>query len=448
MTTISQEGGIETVFSPESQIRQMLRFEAALARADSALGVIPAEAAERIAKHCMLDRFDVQSLLRESEMAGTIATPLVRALTASVGEESGRFVHWGATSQDVMDTALVLQMRDGYKIIIADLLRACARCAELAQDHRRTMMAGRTLLQQAVPITFGLKAARWLALLTRRVMALDDQAARLLVLQFGGAAGTLAAFGSLGPAVAERIGAELDLAVPALPWHAERDRTAEMAAGLGITAAAASKIAGDTVLLAQSEVGEVGEDDNSPEHGASSAMPNKRNPAHAVAAIASARLAVALVPVSLSAMEAEHERSAGGWQAESMALPTLFLHSARAVRSVATALLNLRVDANRMAENLTLDAGSIMAESLSMALAAHVGRPAAQRMVKDVLARSKRQESTLRDCALADADIARLLSPAVLEQAFEPAGYLGATDVFIDAALAGYAGMRAKFGVA
>jgi len=412
------------------------------------MGVIPSEAAKRIADHCSVERFDAMTITSEGLATGSVAIPLVHALTASVGEEFGRFVHWGATSQDVIDSALVLQLREGYGIIVADLLRACARCAELARDHRGTLMAGRTLLQQAVPVTFGLKAARWLALLTRRVLALHESAGHSFVLQFGGAAGTLAALGSLGPAVAERIGAELDLAVPVLPWHAERDRTAAIAANLGITAGAASKIAGDILLLAQSEVAEAGEHDSSPGHGGSSAMPNKRNPAHAVAAKASARMAIAQVPILLASMESEHERGAGGWQAELMALPALFLHAGRAVRSVATALLDLRIDARRMAENLTQGAGAIMAESLSMALAAHVGRPEAQRMVRGVLSRMDVDRSTLRESAMADADISRLLPRDALERALNPEEYLGATDVFIDAALADYAAMREKLGVA
>jgi 3-carboxy-cis,cis-muconate cycloisomerase len=443
-----REGGVEAVFSSEAYLHQMLRFEAALARAEAALGIIPAEAGERIAKHCALEGFDVESLLREAESAGTVATPLVRALTQSVGEEYGRFVHWGATSQDAMDSALVLQMRDGIGLIIADLLRSTDRCAELTTEHRKTVMAGRTLLQQAVPITFGLKAARWLAMLTRCMMQLHDRGAEDLVLQFGGAAGTLAALGSLGPAVAQRMGAELKLAVPPLPWHAERDRPASIAAAVGIAAGAVSKIAGDIVLLSQSEVGEVSEDEQSPEHGGSSAMPNKRNPAHAVAAIASARMATALVPIFLSSMESEYERSAGGWQAELVAMPALFLHCGRAVRSVAAALLGLRVNAARMAENLSRGGGAIMAESLAMSLAVHVGRPDAQRLLKELLARAHVEKSTLRECALADAGIARLMSREAVERALEPGGYLGATDVFIDRALAEYAAMRAELDLA
>src|SRR5919206_976054 len=236
------------VFSPEAHVRGMLAFEAALARAEARAGVIPLEAADAIAAACRVELFDVAALYREAATAGTPAIPLVRMLTERVAEDARGYVHWGATSQDAIDTALMLQMCEGLGLLEADLLGVCARCADLAARHRRTLMAGRTLLQQALPITFGLKAARWLALATRQVQALRERRARSLAVQLGGAAGTLAALGGAGIRVAELLGEELGLPLPDLPWHAERDRVATIAATVGITAGAMAKIAGDITL--------------------------------------------------------------------------------------------------------------------------------------------------------------------------------------------------------
>src|SRR5712691_8850944 len=250
---------MSAAFSPSAHVRGMLRFEAALAHAEALAGIIPQEAAAAIAANCREELFDVAALYREAAVAGTPAIPLVRMLTARVEGEARKFVHWGATSQDAIDTALMLQMRDGLDLLIAGLLDICAACATLAEKHRHTLMAGRTLLQQALPITFGLKAARWLALATRQVHTLRERREKALAVQLGGAAGTLAALGDKGLQVVELLAGELKLPAPDLPWHTERDRVAEIAAILGIVAGAMAKIASDVALLAQTEVGEVSE---------------------------------------------------------------------------------------------------------------------------------------------------------------------------------------------
>jgi 3-carboxy-cis,cis-muconate cycloisomerase len=298
-------------------------------------------------------------------------------------------------------------------------------------------MAGRTLLQQALPITFGLKAARWLALATRQLRALRVQRAGSLVLQLGGAAGTLAALGDAGLRVAELLAEELQLALPELPWHAERDRVATIAATLGVGAGAMAKIAGDIVLLAQTEVAEVSEA-AAPGKGGSSAMPQKRNPVDAMEALAAARLAVGVVPVVLSAMAHEHERSVGGWQAEWVAIPNLFRYTAGAVERVHSAVSGLQVDSDRMRANLGLGGGLLMAESLTMALAPQVGRPAAQRLVQAACGRALAAGSTLGQAVRDDAQIRALLSEDAIDRALDPAGYLGSADALIDSALAAY----------
>ncbi|HWQ15015.1 MAG TPA: lyase family protein, partial [Roseiflexaceae bacterium] len=225
-----------TVFAPAGLVERLLVFEGALARAEAEAGVIPPQAADAIAACCRAGLFDVEALYREAAVAGTLAIPLVRALAARVGGEAAAFVHWGATSQDALDTALAMQLRDGLDLLVADLLGIAERCTTLAQEHRRTLMPGRTLLQHALPITFGLKAARWLALATRQVRALLHQRREGLAAQLGGAAGTLAALGAAGLRVAELLANALGLPPPDLPWHAERDRVAGVAAAVAIAA--------------------------------------------------------------------------------------------------------------------------------------------------------------------------------------------------------------------
>src|SRR6266536_2088864 len=241
--------GMSTIFSSEAHVRAMLAFEAALARSEASAGIIPQEAADAIVASCKVELFDVEALYREAAVTGTPAIALVRMLTARVGGDAQKFVHWGATSQDAIDTALMLQMRDGLDLLVEGLLGICAACATLAEQHRHTLMAGRTLLQQALPITFGLKAARWLALTVRQVRALRECRKKTLAVQLGGAVGTLASFGNNGLRVVELLAEELGLPVPDLPWHAERDRIAEIAGTVGVVAGAMSKIAGDVVLL-------------------------------------------------------------------------------------------------------------------------------------------------------------------------------------------------------
>lgn len=430
------------IFSPDAHVGRMLEFEAALAQAEAAAGVIPAEAAQAIAAACQVERYDVPALYRAAVPAGTLAIPLVRALTEQVAPEGRDYVHWGATSQDVIDTAMVLQMRDGLSLLIARLLDVGDTCAALAEQHRRTLMPGRTLMQQALPITFGLKAARWLGMTTRQVARLDALRREVLVVQFGGAAGTLASLGADGTRVVELLAERLGLGVPDLPWHAERDRMAEIASALGVVAGAMAKIATDLVLLAQTEVGEVSEG-AAPGKGGSSAMPQKRNPVDATFALAAARLAMGAVPVVLSGMAQEQERAVGGWQAEWEALPELFLSTASAVERVWQALSGLEVDAERMRGNLDMGGGLLLAESLTMALARRVGRPEAYRLVQAAVARVREEGTTLREAAMADEQIRAVVTEDEIDQALDPAGYLGSTDAFIDRALARYREVRA-----
>jgi len=431
---------MSAAFSSEAHVRGMLAFEAALAHAEARAWIIPREAADAIASSCRVELFDVAALYREAAVAGTPAIPMVRMLTARVeegGGDTGKFVHWGATSQDAIDTALMLQMRDGLNLLTGGLFGVCEACARLAEEHRQTLMAGRTLLQQALPITFGLKAARWLSLAVRQVRSLRTQREQALAVQLGGAAGTLAALGDDGPRVVEFLAEELGLPAPDLPWHTERDRVATIAATLGVVAGAMEKIARDVVLLAQSEVGDVSEG-AAPGKGGSSAMPQKHNPVDATGAIAAARLAIGEVPVILSAMAQEHERAAGGWQAEWAAVPSLFRFTAGAVERVRSAVGGLRVDAARMKANLEMSGGLIMAESLTMAIAPRTGRPAAQALVQAVCDHAVKAGVTLRQAAQEHEQVRAVLSTEDIERALDPGNYLGSTNTLITRALEAY----------
>jgi 3-carboxy-cis,cis-muconate cycloisomerase len=415
----------------------MLAFEGALAQAESRAGVIPAKAAKVIRAACRVETFDVAALYREAALAGSPAIPLARMLTERVEESARGYVHWGATSQDVIDTALVLQMRDGLELLRSRLLALGELCAALAERYRATPMAGRTLMQQALPITFGLKAARWLALTTRQAQRLAEARARISIVQLGGAAGTLASLGSAGPRVTEALAAELGLSAPALPWHTERDRVAEVAAALAVLAGAMAKIAHDLTLLAQTEVGEVAEA-AAPGKGGSSAMPQKRNPVNAMLAQAAARLAMGVAPVILGALPQEHERAVGGWQAEWEAIPQLFRYTACAVERTRDALDGLEVNEAAMRANLDSSHGLIMAESLTMALAPQVGRPEAFRLTREATERVRATGAELLQVALDDERIRAALSADAIAQAFDPLAYLGSANVYIDRALADF----------
>ncbi|HEX7734136.1 MAG TPA: 3-carboxy-cis,cis-muconate cycloisomerase [Ktedonobacteraceae bacterium] len=430
-------GAMSAIFAPETHVQYLLVFEAALARAEARAGIIPVEAAEEIASCCHMELFDVKTLYQQAALAGTPVIPLVKMLTARVEAPARRFVHWGATSQDAIDTALMLQMREGLNLLGSSAEAICASCAQLAEQHRHTLMAGRTLMQQALPITFGLKAAHWLAQVTRQARALRAHRQHTLAVQFGGAAGTLAALGASGPRVARLLAEELHLTLPELPWHTERDRVAEIAATLGIVAGSMAKIARDIILLAQTEVGEVAEG-SAPGKGGSSAMPQKHNPVDSITAVASARLALGLVPVIFSALPQEHERAAGGWQTEWQALPALFEYTASAVEHMRAALAGLQVDPARMRANLEITRGLIMAEALATALAGRLGKPEAYRLVETLSKQVSSSDQTLLQATQASAQVKAAFTSEELASTLDPTNYLGSTDIFIDRALASY----------
>jgi 3-carboxy-cis,cis-muconate cycloisomerase len=426
------------VFSDRGHLQGMLDFEAALARAEARLGVIPKSAAAAIAAQCRAELFSIEALARGAEGAGNTAIPMVKALTALVAKTSRRasgYVHWGATSQDAMDTGLVLQLRATFDLIEPDLKRLADALARLARKHKRTPMAGRTWLQQALPVTFGLKAASALAAVERHSARLRELRAHVLVVQFGGAAGTLASLGDRGPAVAKALAAGLKLRDPGMSWHAQRDRIAEVATTLGLLTGTLGKIAHDISLMMQTEVGEAFEP-AVPGRGGSSTMPHKRNPVGCAVVLAAATKVPALVSVMLAAMVQEHERGLGGWHAEWETLPEICMLTAGALDQTARIMEGLQVDAARMRHNLNATHGLIMAEAVSAALAPKLGRDAAHALIEEACRRTVELKKPLREVLAQDAKVGKLLSPADLKRLLDPVNYLGAAEQFVDRVLA------------
>jgi len=420
---------VSAIFSSRSRVEAMLRVEAAIAAAEADVGLVPKEAAAAIAASCEVARFDVPALEREGAVAGTLAIPLVHRLTELVPEEARGWVHLGATSQDVLDTASMLQARNALDSIAADLRGVGDACAGLAQEHVATVMPGRTLLQHATPITFGLKAAHWLASATRHLIRLAELRDALPV-QLGGAAGTLAALGAEGEDVTERVAEKLGLIVPDLPWHTDRDVIAQLTGSLAITAGSMAKIATDVSLSMQTEVGEMTEGAQ-PGAGTSSAMPQKRNPVRAPAAIAAARLAAGAATVVLGGLAQEHERSVGSWHAEWVAVPDAFRYSAGAVEHVRAIVEGVHVDPERMRANVDAGGGLSMAEALVTALTTSLGRDEAFRVVSRACERAVKEGIDLRQAAREDEAIGAALSSEEIDAALEPGSYLGSTARFV-----------------
>ena len=424
--------------SDRARLQAMLDVEVALAEVEAELGVVPRPAVEPIRAAARADRFDRVAIAAEAARDGNLAIPLVRHLTRAVETIDGhaaRYVHWGATSQDIVDTALVLQLQRAVPPILTHLDRAAAAAAAHARRHVDTVMAGRTWLQQSTPVTFGVKAAGWLDALVRQRAAVAAALEEARVVQFGGASGTLASLGDRGVAVAERLAARLGLAAPDIPWHAHRDRLARLACALGVVCGTLGKIARDVSLLAQTEVGEAAESHG----GGSSAMPHKQNPVGASVALAAAIRAPGLVATLLAAMPQEHERGLGGWQAEWVTLPELVLLTAGASRAAASMLEGLVVDERRMRENLERTGGLIASEAVAMALAAHVGRSEAHRLVEEA-ARRASNGGTLAEALAGDPAVARHLTRADIDRHLAPDSYVGAVRSLVERVVRRFAG--------
>jgi 3-carboxy-cis,cis-muconate cycloisomerase len=438
LTPLISSMAMRAVVDDRARLQRMLDFEAALARAEADAGLIPAAAAKPIAAACMADRFDIAAIAEQAASAGNIAIPLVKMLTAAVAKtdaEAARYVHWGATSQDIIDTALVLELRAGIDALLADLGRAMTAFSALARRHRQTASVARTWLQQALPMPFGLKLAGYAAALARSRRRLQRLRQEALLLQFGGAAGTLAALGDRGIEITERLAAKLDLPAPEAPWHSHHDRLAEVAGALAILCGTCGKIARDVALLMQTEVGEAFEP-AAPGRGGSSTMPHKRNPVAASAALAAETLAPQLAAVIFAAQVQEHERALGGWQAEWQAFPALALVASGAVAAVADIAEGLEIDAARMRANLDLTQGLIMAEAVSLALAGKLGKAPAHQLVEEASKKAIKKKRRLQDVLAEDKRVTAHLKPGDIAKLFDPTGYQGVAQAFIDRLLA------------
>jgi 3-carboxy-cis,cis-muconate cycloisomerase len=432
--TLYGSDAMRAVFDEGAYFQRMLDVEAALAAVQGRLGIIPPEAARAIASAAARGEPRTEVLAASARNVGYPVVGLVSELSRAAGE-SGGWTHWGATTQDIMDTATVLQVRAGLDLIEAET-RALARAlCDQARAHRSTVMAGRTHLQQALPTTFGLKCATWALPFLGHVARLPELRRRVEQVEFGGAAGTLASLGDQGIAVMEGLARELHLRAPVAPWHVRRESLAETVAFLGLICGGLAKFATDIILLAQTEVGEVAEPYVAG-RGASSTMPQKRNPIASEYILAAARTVTGLVSVMMGAMAQDHERATGPWQAEALVIPQAFVLTHGALMHARAIAEGMTVDAARMRANLNLTHGLIVAEAVMMGLAPHLGREQAHHVVKHACDVALTENLALGDALARDSAVSSRLNRAAIERLTDPAAYLGSAHAFVDRVLA------------
>ena len=425
---------VAKLFRDDSYLQSMLDFEAALARAEASSGMIPAAAANAIAAKCRVELFDKGKLAEAASLVGNLAIPLIKqlkALVAAENKDAAGFVHWGATSQDAIDTALVLQLREALPLISGDLDNLCARLAKMADQHRITPIVARTWMQHAVPTTLGIKFAGWLDALMRHRERFREMQNRCLVLQFGGAAGTLAALGRQGEVIAKHLSAQLKLPLPQIPWHSHRDRLCEVATTLALLTGTLGKIARDISLHMQTEIDELREPAEEG-RGGSSSMPHKHNPTGCAVMLAAAIRVPGLVATMLSAMVQEDERGLGSWHAEWETLPEIECLTAGAMHQLATLVPRLEIDVKRMRENLELTKGLVFAEAITAALGEKIPRSEARELIDAASQRAIKEKRHLRDVLRDDQKIATHLSSDQLDALFDPRNYTGTASEFID----------------
>ncbi|CNI62166.1 adenylosuccinate lyase [Yersinia massiliensis] len=424
---------MRAIFDDHQLIRNYVTVEIALAKAQARCGVIPAQAAQEIAEKCNADTLDFDLLRHETEIVGYPILPLVHQISKQAGE-SGGYVHWGATTQDIMDTAVVMQIRDAFNVIDQDITTLRQILADLARRYRNTPMAGRTHLQQALPITFGYKAAIWLDMFDRHAERLAQARPRILVGQFAGAAGTLASLGDKGLAVQQAMMEELSLGVPVSTWHVARDGFAEAVNLLGLITGSLGKIAYDVMLLAANEFGELYEPFVKG-RGASSTMPQKRNPISSELMLACAKGVRQQAGLMLDAMVQDLERATGPWHAEWIAIPESFILTGGALYQAKFMLKGLIVDEQAMAKNLDITKGLIVAEAVMMGLAPYIGRQDAHDIVYDACRIVNEEGGRLADVLNAMPAVATRLEPALIEQLTDPVNYLGMAPEMVDQVL-------------
>jgi 3-carboxy-cis,cis-muconate cycloisomerase len=423
------------VFADESRIQKYLDIEAALARAQARLGIIPQEASDEIGRHCSAREYDFAKLKTQTERIGYPVLPVVQQLVALCRDGLGEWCHWGATTQDITDTATVLQIREALDLVEADIVAIADALAGLAKRYRDTPMAGRSNLQQAVPITFGYKCATYLGAFDRHRQRLKELRPRVLVGEFGGAAGTLSSHGARGLEVQAALMKELGLSQPEIAWHTVRDRIAEVGCFLGLVTGTCGKIAFDVKLMMQTEVEEVYE----PFHegrGSSSTMPQKRNPISSVYITATTSLVRQHVAALLDAMIEDHERATGPWEIEWIAVPEIFSLAAGALSQTRFMVSGLQVDEKKMRANLDITRGLIVSEAVMMGLGPHIGRQYAHDLVYDICRQVVATGRTLLELLVENKEVAKHLDRAALAKLCDPANYLGQAGDMVDRVLA------------
>jgi 3-carboxy-cis,cis-muconate cycloisomerase len=433
------------VFCDQGRVQAMLDFEAALARAQARVGLIPSSAVAPIEAACSVGLYDFAALGEAIATAGNSAIPLVKALgkqIAAQNTEAERYVHLGATSQDVMDSGLVLQLRRALELIESDLAQLGQVLASQARQYATTPLAGRTWLQHATPVTLGMKIAGWLGAVTRSRQRLAELKPRVLVLQFGGASGTLAALGEQAMPIAQALAEELQLTLPEQPWHTQRDRVVEFGAVLGLIAGSLGKLGRDVSLLMQTEAAEVFEP-SAPGKGGSSTMPHKRNPVGAAVLIGAATRVPGLLSTLFSAMPQEHERSLGLWHAEWETLPEICCLVSGSLQQALLIAQGLEVDAGRMAHNLDLTQGLVLAEAVSIVLAQRVGRDTAHHLLERCCKRAVAEQRHLRAVLGDEPQVTAELSAAELDHLLDPAQYLGQAQTWVERAVAEHSALTA-----
>ena len=435
LAPLVSSAAMRAILDDRARLQRMLDFEAALTRAEAAMGVVPASAVEPIAGACRAERYDLAALGEAAATAGNLVGPLVDALTAEVAKTdpaAASCVHWGTTGQDVMDTALVLELRLGIDALVGDLNRAIEAFTTLAGRQRRTASVARASLAHVLPMPFGLKVAGYAAALGRSRERLKRLRKDALLLQFGGSVGTLAALGDQGLNVTERLSALLDLPAPEAPWQSHRDRLAEVASAFGILAGTCGKIGRDVSLLMQTEVAEVLEQTAAPAGDGAAAVPRLGPRAAAAMAVTAAMIAPQLVATILACEVQEHERALGGWQAEWATFPALALVTSGAVGAIADLAQGIEVDPDRMRANVDITQGLIMAEAIALALAAKINRQEAHKLVAEASQKAIAEKRSLQNVLSEDERVTVHVSGPMLGRLFEPMSHQGAAQTFID----------------
>ncbi|MCT4716933.1 3-carboxy-cis,cis-muconate cycloisomerase [Enterobacteriaceae bacterium H18W14] len=437
-TPMLRSSALTAVFSDERTLQGMLEFEAALARAQAKCGAIPQSAVRAIAGQCQAVKLNAEALAQAAASAGNLAIPLVKQLTANVkqqDEQAAHYVHWGATSQDAIDTGMVLQIREALEITQRLLARLIIVLAEQTQRHQHSLMPGRTWMQHALPVTFGLKLAGTLDALLRWQERLQELKPRALVLQFGGAAGTLASLKEQGAEVSATLAKELNLAEANTPWHSQRDRLLEVAGWFAGVSGTLGKFANDFALLMQTEVAEVSEPVVEG-RGGSSAMPHKRNPVACAAVLTAVTRLPGLMATMYTSQIQQHERALGGWQAEWETLPELIMLAGGVMQTSLELITDMQVNTRKMQANLAITHGLIMAESVTLALAQRLGKQAAHHLVEQLCHRALDEKQPLETLLAQHPDVSPWLSAQQIQDLLDPQHATGSADYFIGQVLA------------